>query len=196
MANEHETEDTDLSQENGSDQSTENADNNQQDQDNGQQQDTQQGDQQQEGQSQENYRGKLNATNRFLEKEGYEFNKDSKQWQKKPDGSQQAESSKEHKPAEPASLTRDEAIVIAKGYSEEELEHAKKVAVLENCTPVQALDNDLFKDWKAKRDKVAKEQAAQLPASRGSRATVKKSLNTPGLSDEEHKQLAKERMGK
>jgi hypothetical protein len=99
-------------------------------------------------------------------------------------------------PAAPASLTRDEAIILAKGHSEEELEQAKKVAVLENCTPVQALEKDLFKDWKARRDADVKQQQAQLPASRGARATVKKSLNTPGLSDDEHKQLAKERLEK
>jgi hypothetical protein len=195
MANENETEDADLSQENGSDQSNENADN-QQDQDNGQQQDTQQGDQQQEGPSQENYRGKLNATNRFLEKEGYEFNKDSKQWQKKSDNSQQAQSSQEQKPATPASLTRDEAIVIAKGFSEEELEYANKVAALEGIKVTDAVTNDLFTSWKARHDKAAKEQAAQLPASKGARATVKKSLSTPGLSDEEHKQLAREKLGR
>lgn len=120
-----------------------------------------------------------------------------KRQDKDDDGSEKTrQTAKKDEASQPASLTRDEAIVIAKGFSEEELEHAKKVAVLENCTPVQALDNDLFKDWKAKRDKVAKEQAAQLPASKGARATVKKSLSTPGLSDEEHKQLAKEKLGR
>jgi hypothetical protein len=103
---------------------------------------------------------------------------------------------KKAEPAQPASLTRDEAIAFAKGLSEEEVEQAKKVAVLEDCTLIQALDKNLFKDWKATRDKEVKAQQAQLPASRGSKSTVKKSFATAGLSDEEHKELFKEKIGK
>lgn len=100
------------------------------------------------------------------------------------------------KPAAPDSLTRDEAIVIAKGYSEEELEQAKKVAALEGVKVTEAVNSDLFKDWKKRRDEAARQQNAQLPASRGSRATQKKSFSTPGLSDEEHKALFNERQGR
>lgn len=99
-------------------------------------------------------------------------------------------------PATPTPLTRDEAIIIAKGYSEEELEQAKKVSVLENCTPVQALEKDLFKDWKTRRDKDETDRKAQLPTSRGGRSTVKKSFSTPGLSDEDHKQMFQDKLGR
>lgn len=190
------TEDTDLSQDNGGGETAENADQSgQQDQqDNGQQQDAQQDDTQQDT-SQENYRGKLNATNRFLEKEGYEFK--GGRWQK-PDASQQGSSAsqQEHKSAKPASLTRDEAIVIAKGHSVDELEQANKVAALENCTVVEALDKDLFKDWKTRRDAAAKQQAAQLGVGRGSRATSKKTFATKDLSDDDHKDLFNEKVGR
>lgn len=140
------------------------------------------------------YRAKLNATNRFLEKEGYEF-KDGR-WHKKSthpkDGSAPQQ---EQTPASPAGLTREEAIVIAKGYSEEELEHAKKVASLEEISLTKAIEHDLFKDWKTKRDKATKDAEAQLPASKGGRATKKKSFDTPNLSDEEHEELFRERNG-
>src|ERR1043165_875407 len=72
-------------------------------------------------------------------------------------------------PAQPASLTRDEAIVIAKGFSEEELEYAKKVAALEGIKVTDAVTNDLFTSWKTKRDDAAKQAKAQLPASKGAR---------------------------
>jgi hypothetical protein len=99
-------------------------------------------------------------------------------------------------PAQPASLTADEIVVLTKGYSVEELDYAKKVAVLENCTPVQALESELFKGWKEKRDKDETSRKAQLGTSRGSRATVKKTFGTKGLSDEEHKQMFQEKIGK
>ena len=107
-----------------------------------------------------------------------------------------APAAKPAEPAQPASLTRDEAIVIAKGFSEEELEYAKKVAALERIKVTDAVTHDLFTGWKTKRDTAAKEQKAQLPASRGAKSTVKKSFATPGLSPEEHKQMFQEKMGK
>lgn len=176
------TEGADLSQENGSDQD--------------QQQDQSQDQDQQQDQSQDDYRGKLNATNRFLQKEGYKWNDKSKSWEKPRTSPKPAEAAQESKPAAPDSLSRDEAIVIAKGYSEEELEQAKKVAALEGCKVTEALDKDLFKDWKKRRDDAAKQQQAQLPALRGSKVTQKKSFSTPGLSDEDHKALFNERQGK
>jgi hypothetical protein len=99
--------------------------------------------------------------------------------------------------ATPASLTRDEAIVIAKGFSEEELEHAKKVAALEGIKVTEAVTNDLFTAWKSKRDAEVKQRDAQLPTSRGARsATSKKTLSTPGLPAAEHEALWREKQGR
>lgn len=140
------------------------------------------------------YQGKLNATNRFLKKEGYTFNNETKQWHK-PAASTLAQPApaKEQKPT---SLTRDEAIVIAKGFSVEELEHANKVASIEGCSVLEALDNPLFKGWKSQREADAKQQAAQLGVGRGSRASsAKKTFGTKGLSEEDHKALFNEKVG-
>ena len=179
------TEGADLSQENGGEQSgQENSNEGSQDQHADQQEGAQEG-------SQGDYRGKLNATNRFLEKEGYEF-KDGG-WQKKPAAPVAAA------PAAPAatpSLSRDEAILIAKGLSEEEVEYAKKVATLQGVKVTDAVNDDLFKGWKAKKDKEAKDAEASLPPSRGARSTMKKTFNTPGLTPEAHKELFNERLGK
>lgn len=198
MPKDNQSEEADLLKANGNDESGESDDqHDQQDQKQGDQQhdDQKDGGQQGDEQDESGYRSKLNATNRFLEKEGYEF-RDGR-WHKKADAKQERSGSQqEQKPATPASLTRDEAIVIAKGYSEEELEHAKKVAVLENCTPVKALEKDLFTTWKEKRDADAKERKAQLGVSRGSKATIKKSLNTPGLTEEEHREMFQNKIGK
>jgi hypothetical protein len=187
------SEEADLSQENGSEESTANPDTTQEEQDSGQQHDGQNDGEQQEGQSHEDYQAKLNATNRFLKKEGYEFQEG--RWQKKADTTQQAEGSKEQKPAQPASLTRDEAILIAKGFSDEQLEKAKKIAAVENIPLTEVPNNDLYISWQTKRETEKKEQEAQLGVGRGGRRSNKKTFGTKGLTPDEHKELFKEKMG-
>jgi hypothetical protein len=95
----------------------------------------------------------------------------------------------------PTGLTREEAIVFAQGYSEAEVEQAKKVATLENISLPAALTNDLFVTWKAKRDAQLKQEKAQLGVSRGARSSVKKTIDAPGLSDDDHKALFQELNG-
>ena len=102
---------------------------------------------------------------------------------------------KDDKPAKPAPLTREEGILIAKGFTEEEVAHAQKVATLQGVPLTDAVNDSLFKGWKSERDAEAKREAAQLPAGRGSRAATKKNFSSPGLSDEDHKALFKEEMG-
>ena len=97
---------------------------------------------------------------------------------------------KEDKPAKPAPLTREEAILYAKGFSEEEVTQAQKVATLEGVPLTEAVQNDLFTTWKTKRDAKAKQEAAQLGVGRGSRGSAKKTLDSKGLTDDEHKELA------
>ena len=100
------------------------------------------------------------------------------------------------KPAEtPTGLTREEGILFSKGFSEEEVEHAQKVATLQGVKLTEAINDDLFKTWKSNRDEAIKKQQAQLGTSKGAKGTVKKTLDTPGLSDEEHKALFKEKIG-
>jgi hypothetical protein len=104
-------------------------------------------------------------------------------------------------PAAPAptaapALSRDEAVLIAKGFSEDEIVHAQKVATLQGVVLTEAVKDDLFTAWKTKKDTDAKDAQAQLGTSRGAPARRKKSFDTPGLAAEDHKALFQERMGK
>jgi hypothetical protein len=98
-------------------------------------------------------------------------------------------------PAAPNVLTREEGILFAKGFSEAEVEHAKKVATLQGVKLTDAVTDPLFTTWKVTEDKKAKDAAAQLPPSRGARPSAKKTLKTKGLTDEEHKELFLEKIG-
>jgi hypothetical protein len=107
-----------------------------------------------------------------------------------------APAAKPAEPAQPASLTRDEAILIAKGFSDEQLEKAKKIAAVENIPLTEVPNNDLYISWQTKRETEKKEQDAQLSAARGGRRSNKRTFGTAGLSDEEHKQMFQEKIGK
>jgi hypothetical protein len=99
-------------------------------------------------------------------------------------------------PAAPAQsgLSRDEAILIAQGHSLEELDKMKTIAAVENIPLLDVPKNDIFTSWKKGKDEQARAQSAQLGASRGSKGSVKKTFNTPGLSDEDHKALFKDKV--
>lgn len=93
-------------------------------------------------------------------------------------------------------LSREEAMLIAKGFSDDELSYANKVATLEGVNLIEAVNTDLFQTWKAGKDQKKKEQDAKLRASRsaGSRAGEEKTLQTPGLTLQERDRLLKERL--
>ena len=69
------------------------------------------------------------------------------------------------------------------------------MAALEGIKVTEAVNNPLFKTWKASNDEATKKQQAQLGTSKGARSTVKKTFDTPGLSDEDHKELFKQAIG-
>lgn len=100
--------------------------------------------------------------------------------------------------SEPVSgLSREEAILIAKGLSVEEVEKAKKIALIEGIDPIKAVESDYFKTWKSEEDKKREISNTQLPASHGSaKSKPKIDFNTPGLTPEQHKELWKAKMGK
>lgn len=197
MSKDNNTEDTELLEKDGEDQSDDTQDENLDDHDGDDTKDDKADDADDQGDGAEDksddskFRAIVNAQNRFLEKEGYEF-EDGK-WRKKADeGSQK----KEPKPAKKATetLSKAEVIAYAKGHTEEEVEKAKKIAVLEEIPLSEALESDLFKSWKSENERKKKERDAQLGGSRGSRAKVKKTFATKGLSDDDHKELFKEKV--
>ena len=94
-------------------------------------------------------------------------------------------------------LSKEETILYAKGFSEEEIEKIVSIAKIEGESPLVAAESDYFKLWKEKEDKNKETQNTQLGASRGSaHAMPKKTISDPGLSADEHKELWKQQMGR
>jgi hypothetical protein len=95
------------------------------------------------------------------------------------------------KPVEQSnSLTREEAILIAKGYSEEELKvlnRIKKGAEAEGTKMsfLEATEDEVFKAWKSKLDAQARSKKAQLGASGGSSV---KPVELAKMTEEEHRE--------
>lgn len=96
----------------------------------------------------------------------------------------------EPKQAETSSLSRQEAILIARGLDETSLEKANKIAQVEGVTLLEAVEGDVFKAWKTAEEQRQKAEEAKLGASSKSGKSAKqKDVTTPGLSREEHKKL-------
>lgn len=92
-------------------------------------------------------------------------------------------------------LSREEAILYAKGFSDEEIAQMKKVAAVNETDVLSASNDELFTDWKAKRDKEERlRKATPQPNSRSGKVEVRKNVNDTGLSRDEHKRLAMEKM--
>jgi len=91
-------------------------------------------------------------------------------------------------------LTREEAILFAKGYTEAEVDLANKVAKMDNKTVLEAAEDDYVKDKvQARLDKEKSEKAA-LGASNGSKPFVPQDIGK--MSKEEHAKLFHETMSK
>lgn len=66
-----------------------------------------------------------------------------------------------------SSLSREEAILYAKGYTDDEVSLANKISKLEGVSPLVAIEDDLFKAKVEARKKKEKSEQAALPASGG-----------------------------
>lgn len=96
-----------------------------------------------------------------------------------------------------SSLTKEEIILFAKGYSIEEVERIKKIALLDDTNPLVAEQSDLFKTWKSQEDKKKQDETSELDTSKGSpRFKKAKSFSDPSLSPEEHRKLWEKSMGR
>lgn len=84
----------------------------------------------------------------------------------------------------------DKRVLKAGGMSDEVLEHLTKVAQVTGKSLFDAQNDDLFVAMKTRHEDALKAEKAKLGVSRGSGSAKKeKTLNTPGLSDAEHKDL-------
>lgn len=85
----------------------------------------------------------------------------------------------------------EETVLLANGMSEELLGELKAIAAVRKTSLIKAQSDPLFVAAKEVIEKERKQKEASLPVSRGSGQTkVKKTVNSPGLSRDEHKALA------
>jgi glycerol-3-phosphate O-acyltransferase len=98
--------------------------------------------------------------------------------------------SKEQSKEATPTLSRDEAILFAKGLDEEAVEKAKKIAALEGIRASEAVDNELFIAWQDKRAKEKKQSEAALGASKTSAPRkAQKDFTSSDLTEDEHRKL-------
>jgi len=98
---------------------------------------------------------------------------------------------------EQTGLTREEAILFAQGLSEEEINHASKIAKVDGTSLTEAVGGDFFKTWKKSNEDKVRSEKAQLGTSKGSpKVEGKKDFNTPNLSKDEHKELFMKSQGR
>lgn len=94
-------------------------------------------------------------------------------------------------------LSREEAILIAKGRSEEDLDLLHTIAKGKGISLLEAEKNPLFTAYEEKKAEEEKKEKARLGASKGSNSAKSSvGFSTPGLSPEDHKKLWKETMGR
>lgn len=97
-------------------------------------------------------------------------------------------------PAAPA-VDVDERVLRAQGMEPELLKELKAIARVREVSLIDAQSDPLFVAAKDLYEKEKAKKAASLPASRGSGSKKPaKDLKTPGLSRDEHRSLAKERL--
>jgi hypothetical protein len=100
------------------------------------------------------------------------------------------------KPVE-TGLSRAEAILFAKGFTEEEVEKVKKVAQMEGLTELEAAEDELFTAWKESRERKAKSAKAQLGAANGSgQVKREQGFNAREISREDHKAMFDKRLNR
>lgn len=93
----------------------------------------------------------------------------------------------------PSQASVEETVLLANGMPEELLAQLKKVAQVQGTSLLKAQNDSIFVAIKDKFEKDKKQADASLRASRGSGALkVEKKINTPGLSRDEHRQMAAE----
>lgn len=89
-----------------------------------------------------------------------------------------------------------EEILRSQGYTDDLILELKKVASLNKTDLFAAQKDDIFLAIKEKREKQKKSEDARLGAARGvAKSVPKKTVSTPGLSDEEHERLWREAQG-
>ena len=107
---------------------------------------------------------------------------------------------KESKPVEVAKndksnskITREEVILFAKGFTEEEVELANKLAKVQGVNPLVAAEDPYFQSKYQERIKKEQAERASLGASKNSGNFIPKDIGK--MSKEEHEKLFHKAMG-
>lgn len=88
----------------------------------------------------------------------------------------------------------EELKLIAKGLSDEEIDHAKVIAKGRGVNLAEALKDPMFTAFQKEQKEQARKEAAKLGASKGS-GRVDTETFRPGMTQEEHKALWKKLNG-
>lgn len=100
-------------------------------------------------------------------------------------------------PQKTGGLSREEAILFAKGLSEEAVNKASKIAKIEGISLTEATRDPMFTAWKQSEENRVKAEKANIGTSNGTKkAPEKKSFESKDLSKEEHMELFNKRVGK
>jgi hypothetical protein len=93
-----------------------------------------------------------------------------------------------------SSLSREEAILFAKGYTEDEVDLANKLAKVNGIGVLEAIEDDYLKSKRALRLKKEKSEMASLPASNGT-GKFKADKPVGEMTEEEHRAYFNKVMG-
>lgn len=91
-------------------------------------------------------------------------------------------------------LTREEAILIAKGFEDSELAKLKAIAKGSGCSLLDATKDEMFVVWKEKQVEENKKAKSNLGASRGS-GSVRPEKSVSEMSREEHEAFVRKQFG-
>lgn len=91
-------------------------------------------------------------------------------------------------------VTRHEAILIAKGATEEDLELVNKLADINGISVLEAWEDDYIQNVITKRTEDEKTKANQIGASTGSPSSGKKQKAIGKMTREEHEEFMKQRL--
>jgi len=94
----------------------------------------------------------------------------------------------------PSTLTREEAILYAKGYTDEEVDLANKLAKVNGTTILKSIEDEIFKVKYESRLKKERSEKASLSPSGGS-GRFKSEKNPGEMTREEHEAYYKKVMG-
>lgn len=115
-------------------------------------------------------------------------------WRKKAETIVKPKETLKNNETQSSSLSREEAILFAKGYTEDEVDLANKLAKVNGVNILEAIEDDYLKAKRNERLRKEKSEKASLPAS-NSVGRVKAEKPIGEMTEEEHKAYFDKVMG-